>query len=133
VRVSWFGLKTKVSGFPSLGLKTGSCGLVIWPTKSPRRFFGLGLKTKRVMVHRLCHKTNSRMKRALDTRRDLAACFTRKEVGLGFPSLASRMMEARHGWCMWHHCRGRVEVKQKIVGLMVSGVAQWKSNKNTLH
>jgi hypothetical protein len=23
-------------GFPSLGLKTGSCGLVIWPTKSPR-------------------------------------------------------------------------------------------------
>jgi hypothetical protein len=22
-------------GFPSLGLKTGSCGLVIWPTKSP--------------------------------------------------------------------------------------------------
>jgi hypothetical protein len=29
-----------------LGLKTGSCGLVIWPTKSPRRFLGLGLKTK---------------------------------------------------------------------------------------
>jgi hypothetical protein len=22
-------------GFPSLGLKTGSCDLVIWPTKSP--------------------------------------------------------------------------------------------------
>jgi hypothetical protein len=22
-------------GFPGLGLKTGSCGLVIWPTKSP--------------------------------------------------------------------------------------------------
>jgi hypothetical protein len=22
-------------GFSSLGLKTGSCGLVIWPTKSP--------------------------------------------------------------------------------------------------
>jgi hypothetical protein len=26
-RVSWFGLKTKVGGFPGLGLKTGSCDL----------------------------------------------------------------------------------------------------------
>jgi hypothetical protein len=34
-------------GFPSLGLKTGSYGLVIWASKSPRRFLGLGLKTKR--------------------------------------------------------------------------------------
>jgi hypothetical protein len=29
-----------------LGLKTGSSGLVIWASKSPRRFLGLGLKTK---------------------------------------------------------------------------------------
>jgi hypothetical protein len=34
-------------GFPGLGLKTGSCSVVIWTTKSPRQFFGLGLKTKR--------------------------------------------------------------------------------------
>jgi hypothetical protein len=33
-------------GFPSLGLKTGSSGLVIWVSKSPRRFLRLGLKTK---------------------------------------------------------------------------------------
>jgi hypothetical protein len=33
-------------GFPSLGLKTGSSGLVIWASKSPRRFLSLGLKTK---------------------------------------------------------------------------------------
>jgi hypothetical protein len=32
-------------GFPSLGLKTCSLGLVIWGSKSPRRFLGLGLKT----------------------------------------------------------------------------------------
>jgi hypothetical protein len=32
--------------FPGLGLKTGSCGLVTWPTKSPRRFLSLCLKTK---------------------------------------------------------------------------------------
>jgi hypothetical protein len=29
-----------------LGLKTGSYSLVIWATKSPRRFLDLGLKTK---------------------------------------------------------------------------------------
>jgi hypothetical protein len=32
-------------GFLSLGLKIGSSGLVIWASKSPRRFLGLGLKT----------------------------------------------------------------------------------------
>jgi hypothetical protein len=33
-------------GFPSLGLKTGSSGLVIWVSKSPRWFLSLGLKNK---------------------------------------------------------------------------------------
>jgi hypothetical protein len=33
-------------GFPGLGLKTGSFDLVIWASKSPRRFRDLGLKTK---------------------------------------------------------------------------------------
>jgi hypothetical protein len=33
-------------GFSGLGLKTGSFGLVIWASKSPRRFLGLDLKTK---------------------------------------------------------------------------------------
>jgi hypothetical protein len=32
-------------GFPGLGLKTDSYGLLIWVSKSPRRFLGLGLKT----------------------------------------------------------------------------------------
>jgi hypothetical protein len=45
-------------GFPSLGLKTGSSGLVIWASKSPRRFLGLGLKTKWASVCRLRHKTD---------------------------------------------------------------------------
>jgi hypothetical protein len=31
-------------GFSGLGLKTGNSGLVIWASKSPRRFLGLGLK-----------------------------------------------------------------------------------------
>jgi hypothetical protein len=45
-------------GFPGLGLKIGSSGLVICDSKSPRRFLDLGLKTKQVSVCRLCHKTN---------------------------------------------------------------------------
>jgi hypothetical protein len=50
---SWVGLKTVGFGYPGLGLKTGSYNLVIWASKSPRWFLGLGLKTKRVMVCRL--------------------------------------------------------------------------------
>jgi hypothetical protein len=45
-------------GFPGLGLKTGSSGLVIWASKSPRWFLGLGLKTKQTSVCQLCHKTD---------------------------------------------------------------------------
>jgi hypothetical protein len=33
-------------GFPGLCLKIGRSGLVIWASKSPRRFLGLGLKIK---------------------------------------------------------------------------------------
>jgi hypothetical protein len=45
-------------GFPDLGLKIGIYGLVIWASKSPRRFLGLGLKTIHASVCRLRHKTN---------------------------------------------------------------------------
>jgi hypothetical protein len=45
-------------GFPGLGLKTGSSGLVIWASKSPRRFLGLGLKTMQASVCQLHHKIN---------------------------------------------------------------------------
>jgi hypothetical protein len=49
-------------GFPDLGIKTDSCGLVIWPTKLPRRYLCLVLKTKRAIVCQLRHKTDERMK-----------------------------------------------------------------------
>jgi hypothetical protein len=55
-------------GFPGLSLKIGSCGLVICPTKSPRRFLSLGLKSKWAMVCRLHHKTDGRMKTVQGTR-----------------------------------------------------------------
>jgi hypothetical protein len=44
--------------FLDLGLKTGSFGLVIWASKSPRWFLGLGLKTMQASVCQLCHKTD---------------------------------------------------------------------------
>jgi hypothetical protein len=56
--------------FPGLGLRTGSYGLVIWATKSQRRFLGLDVKTKWKMVCRLCLKTDRRMRR----------CGTRVEI-----------------------------------------------------
>jgi hypothetical protein len=61
-------------GFPGLGLKTGISDLVIWASKSPRRFLGLGLKT-------------DGGRSAWDTCHDLAACLAWKQVWLGFPSL----------------------------------------------
>jgi hypothetical protein len=59
-------------GFPDFGLKTGSSGLVIWASKSPWRFLGLGLKTKQASVCQLRHKTIGG-RSVWDTRRDLAA------------------------------------------------------------
>jgi hypothetical protein len=59
--------------FFGLGLKTDSSGLVIWASKSSRRFLGLSLKTKHASVCRLCHKTDGR-RLTWDMHRDLAAC-----------------------------------------------------------
>jgi hypothetical protein len=73
-------------GFPGLGLKTGSSGLVIWTSKSQRRFLGLGLKTKQASVCQLSHKIDGR-RSAWDTRRVLAACLAWKQGWLGFPNL----------------------------------------------
>jgi hypothetical protein len=110
--VSWLSLKTKVVGFPSLGLKTGSCGLVIWASKSPRQFLGLGPKTKRATICRLRKKIDGR-RTAWVPHRDLAACFTMKQVGLGFPSLLANWQRSDGGWCTWHYHRGHVKMKPK--------------------
>jgi hypothetical protein len=62
-------------GFSGFGLKTDSSGLLIWASKSPRWFLGLGLKTKWALVYWLRHKTDGG-RSVWDTCRDLAACFT---------------------------------------------------------
>jgi hypothetical protein len=65
-----------------------------------------------------------------DMCRDLAACFTWKQVGLGFPRFALKLSDG--GWYMWHHGGGRVEMKRKMVSSMASGAAQWKSDQTIL-
>jgi hypothetical protein len=110
--ISWLSFKTKVDEFSGLGLKTDSCGLVIWTSKSPRRFFGLGLKTKRTVICRLRHKTDGR-RMARNTRRDLTTCFAWNQVGLGFPRLPQNWRRSNSGWCTCHHRRGRVKMKLK--------------------
>jgi hypothetical protein len=78
--ISWLSLKTKVvEGFPVWASKPTVTGLVIWASKSPRRFLGLDLKTKQASVCRLRHKTDE-VRSAQDTRRDLAACLVWKQV-----------------------------------------------------
>jgi hypothetical protein len=74
-------------GFPGSGLKTGSSDLVIWASKSPRQFLGLGHKIKRASVCRLCHKTDGGSSE-WDTCRDIATYFTWKQVCLRFSNLA---------------------------------------------
>jgi hypothetical protein len=70
------------------------------------------------MVCQLCQKTDGRMKTVWDARQDLVACFTEKQVRLGFSSLALRLAEVRHRWCTWHHRGGCVELKLKTDGSM---------------
>jgi hypothetical protein len=49
-------------GFLGLGLKIGTYDLVIWVSKSPRRFLDLCLKTMQVSFCQLRHKADGRMR-----------------------------------------------------------------------
>jgi hypothetical protein len=98
-------------GFPGLDLKIGSSGLVIWDSKSPRWFLGLGLKTKWASVCRLRHKTDGG-RSVRDTRRDRAACLASKQV---WPEDWQRR---DYGWRTWHHRGGCVRGKLKLDGSM---------------
>jgi hypothetical protein len=90
-------------GFSGLGLKTGSYGLMIWISKSPRRFLGLCIKTNQASVCRLHHKTDGR-RSVRDTHRDLATCFTWKQVGL-----AEARRRLVHVVPSWRRVRGKLK------------------------
>jgi hypothetical protein len=92
--VSWLSLKTKVVEGFQFGPQNGSYSLVIWASKLLLRFLGLVLKTKLTTICRLRHKTDLRMKMVRSTRQDLVACFTWKQVRLGFPVWPKRLVES---------------------------------------
>jgi hypothetical protein len=98
-------------GFLGLGLKIGSSNLLIYPSKSPRQFLGLDIKTKRALIYRLHHKIDGG-RTAWDMRRDLVACFNMKQV---WPQDWWRRDD---GWCTWYHCGDHVELKMKTDGSM---------------
>jgi hypothetical protein len=124
--VSWLSLKIKVDclsvvwpqnhwdEFPNLSLKLDYYDLMIWTSKSPRRFLGLELKTKQITSCWLRHKTDGRIKTVWGTRRDLVTCFTWKQVRIEFSSLSSRLVKTQRGWCTWNHRRCLIELKLKI-------------------
>jgi hypothetical protein len=93
-------------GFPDLGLKTGSFGLVILVSKSPRQFLDLGLKTKWASVCRLRHKTDgSHVEASLD----MISPFGLKTDGVAMSD---------DEWCTWHYRGGCVGGKLKTDGSM---------------
>jgi hypothetical protein len=51
------------------------------------------------MLCQLRLKTDGRVKMTWDTRQDLVAYFASKQVGLGFQSMASRLVEALRECC----------------------------------
>jgi hypothetical protein len=118
-RVSWFGLKTKVDGFSQFGLKTGGYGfpdmslkignysLVIWASKLPQWFPGLGYDLSVVPQNPRQDEDSAEHASRSSVLLHLEASQAR------FPSLASRLAEPRHRRCMWHHRGGRVEMKLK--------------------
>jgi hypothetical protein len=52
------------------------------------------------------------------TRRDPTACFACEQARLEVPSLDLRLVEARHGCCMWHDRAGPIKLKLKTEMLM---------------
>jgi hypothetical protein len=81
--------------FLSLGLKTDNYSLVIWALKSPRWFLLFGPQNQVDDGLSVAPQNRWEDATAWGTRQDLTACFTWKQVGLGFLSLASRLVEAR--------------------------------------
>jgi hypothetical protein len=100
-RVSWFEPQNRQLQFGDFGLKITTT--VSW--FGPQNQVGYDLS--------VASQNWWRMKTTWDTCRDLAICFAWKQVGLGFPSLASILVETRCGWCMWYHHRGCIELKLK--------------------
>jgi hypothetical protein len=84
---------------------------VNWASKSPQQFLGLGLKTKWAMVvPQNQQEDEDDVGHASRSNGLLHLEASQARV----PNLASRLLEAWHGWCTWHHHGGRVQMKLKM-------------------
>jgi hypothetical protein len=101
----WFDFKTTVMVSPGLASKSVVDDFSVWTSKPAATVWWFGsknhrllilcLKTKRITVCRLRHKTDGRMKTTWGTYQDLVACFVWKQGELGFINLVSRLMKVR--------------------------------------
>jgi hypothetical protein len=139
----WFDLKTTRTVSSGLVSKPVATGFPVWTSKLAATVWWFGLKIITTISWfgpqnqasyglSVVPQNLQSMKTARGMHQDLAACFAWKQVGLEFSSLTSRGVEARCGWCTWHHRECYVEVKRKTVGSMASGAAQRKSDQTTL-
>jgi hypothetical protein len=117
------------SGFPVWASKPAT---TVWfghlAPKLPRQFLGFDLKIKWATVCQLRHKTDGR-RTARDTRRDLATCFTWKQVGLGFSNFASKLVEER--WWVVHVASSRRSRGSKAKRWSVRWHRVWHSGSRT--
>jgi hypothetical protein len=98
--VSWFGPQNQSRRFGNLGLEITT--KVSWFVPQNQVGGGLSVCTSKPMRG---------WRRCEDTGQHLVACFIMNQVRLGFPSFAQHWHRSDDGWCTWHHCGGRVEVK----------------------
>jgi hypothetical protein len=86
---------------------------VNWASKSPQQFLDLGLKTKwAIVVPQNQQEDEDDVGHASRSNGLLHLEASRARV----PNLASRLLEAWHGWCIWHHHGGRVQMKLIATG-----------------
>jgi hypothetical protein len=124
VQISRFSLKIKVDGFSRFGLKTGGYCSYSLASKPLARVSRFGPQNRQLWFDDLAHKISmtvswfrpqNHMRGGLsvcaskpmygwrwceDTRWHLAACFIGKQVGLEFPSFASKLVNER--WRVVH-------------------------------
>jgi hypothetical protein len=83
---------------PNLTSKPVVLGFSVWASKPTATVWWFGPQKQAGYDLSVVPQNRWKMKTVWDTRRDLAACFAWKQIRLGFPSLASRLVEAQRGW-----------------------------------
>jgi hypothetical protein len=95
-RVSRFSLKISGDGLLAVWPKNHCNGFLVWASKSSSTVWWFGPQNQVRRGLPVCtSKPMSGWRRCEDTRRHPAACFIMKQVRLGFPSFASKLVKVR--------------------------------------